>query len=87
MEPKYFQGTKVRIKTIDFIGRVLDPKIRQYENMVGEIIESTNIVAFIEEPWSNLKDSHERVTIYHYTVKINDEIILHDVLENCLERI
>ncbi len=85
MGPKYSAGNKVRIKSHNFFGKSLDPTIHMYENMVGEIIESTNIVAFIREPWANLKDSGERITIYHYTVKINDQTILHDVLEECPE--
>lgn len=87
MKPKYSAGNKVRIKSQDFLGRILDPNIHLYENMSGEIIESTNIVAFIGEPWANLKESGERFTIYHYSVRINDQVTLHDVLEDCLEKI
>jgi hypothetical protein len=87
MKPKYLAGSKVRIKSHDFLGRILDPNIHLYENMSGEIIESINIVGFIREPWAKLKDRDERVTIYHYTVKINDQVTLHDVLEDCLEKI
>lgn len=85
MRAKYSAGNRVRIKSPDFPERILDPKILQYENMIGEIIDSTNIVAFIGEPSWKLKDSGERITIYHYTVRINDQITLHDVLEDCLE--
>jgi hypothetical protein len=87
MKPKYSKGSKVRIKSHDILGRVMDPKIHLYENMAGEIIESISIVGFIREPWSNLQDPDERITIYHYTVRIDDHVTLHDVLEDCLEMI
>ncbi len=85
MKPKYEKGVKVRIRASDFMGRILDPRIRQYENMSGEIIESTSIVAFVGGLRSNTQSSSERVTVYQYTVKIDDQIILHDILEDCLE--
>jgi hypothetical protein len=85
MGPKYIAGNKVRIKSQDLIGRVLDANISQYENMTGEIIESTNIVAFIVEPWAKPGGTGERVTVYYYTVKIDEETTLNDVLEDCLE--
>ena len=87
MAPKYSIGSKVRIKSHDLLGRSLDPKIHLYENMSGEIIESANIVAFIREPWSNLKESSARITIYHYTIRINEQVTLYDVIEDCLEKI
>ena len=86
MNPKYSAGSKVRIKSQDLLGRNLDRNIHLYENMSGEVIESINIVGFMIEPWANLKDQDEQVTIYHYTVRINDEVTLHDVLEECLEK-
>jgi hypothetical protein len=85
MKPKYLPGNKVRIRCQDFLGRILDPEIGQYENMTGEVVGSTNIVGFIGEPWSRLSDGGERITIYHYTVKINDLTVLHDVREEYLE--
>jgi hypothetical protein len=85
MNAKYSAGNKVRIKSRDFLGRILDPKITQFENMTGEVIESTNIVAFIGSPWSTMKGPGERITVYHYTVKISEKIVLHDVLEESLE--
>jgi len=85
MKAKYSVGNKVRIKSRDFLGRTLDPRILQYENMTGEVTQLTNIVGFIGSPWPNLPESGERVTIYHYTVRINDQIVLQDILEECLE--
>ncbi len=85
MGSKFSAGNKVRINSRDFLGRPLDPKIQQYENMVGEIIEATNIVGFLGEKWLNLNENRSYITIYQYTVRINEEIILHDVLEDCLE--
>ncbi len=85
MGPKYSIGNKVRIKPRDFLDRILDPKINQYENLTGEIIEATRVVAFLNENWSRLEGSEGHVTIYHYTVKINDKITLHDIFEECLE--
>jgi hypothetical protein len=85
MRPKYAKGDKVRIKARDLPERISDPNVRRYENMTGEVIESTNIVAFMAEPLSNLYGPAGRVTIYHYSVKLSDQIILHDVLEDFLE--
>jgi hypothetical protein len=85
MKSKFSPGNKVRIKSSDILGRILDPTISMYENMTGEIIEITNIVAFIGGPWSTLKDSNQPITIYHYKVKIDDQTTLQDVLEECLE--
>jgi hypothetical protein len=83
MGARYPVGSKVKIKHEDFLGRVLDPQIGRFENMVGEVIESANIVAFVRP--INLMNSGERITVHHYTVKINEQTILHDVLEECLE--
>jgi hypothetical protein len=85
MKPKYSAGNKIRIKSHDLFGRTANSNISLYENMTGEIIEATNVVAFIAEPWANTRKSGERINIYHYTVKINDQIILHDVIEDYLE--
>lgn len=85
MRPRYSVGSKVRIRSKGPFSSILDSKIRQYENMTGEIVDSTNVVAFIGSSWANPKDSSERVTIFHYTVRINDNITLHDVFEEFLE--
>ncbi len=85
MGPKYITGAKVRIKAHNILGAILDPKIQQYENMTGEILESVNIVAFLTDPWDKIRGTGERITIYHYTVRINEQITLHDVAEDCLE--
>ncbi len=85
MWPKYSAGDKVRIKSQDFLGRIMDPEISQYENQTGEVIEAVNIVAFIREPWSNIKDSSEKITVYHYSVRTSTGAVLRDVLEDCLE--
>jgi hypothetical protein len=82
---KFSVGNKVRIKSRDFLGRPLDPKIQQYENMVGEIVEGTNIIGFLGEKRLNQNEHVDYITIYHYTVRLNEEITLHDVLEDCLE--
>ncbi len=85
MQPKYSKGDKVKIKSQDFLGRILDPKISQYENQTAEVIEAVNIVAFIRQPWSNLKDSAEQITLYHYSVRTSTGAVVHDILEDCLE--
>jgi hypothetical protein len=87
MVPKYAAGNKVRIKSRGFLGKILDPNIEPYANMEGEIIETTSVVGFVAERWSNLNAQGGRITIYEYAIKLNDEIILRDVLEECLERI
>ncbi len=85
MGPKYAKGAKVRIKTRDFLGIVLDPQIQHYENMEGEILDAVNIVAFIRDPWAQIGGTDKRISIYHYTVKINEQVTLFDVTEDCLE--
>jgi hypothetical protein len=85
MGPKYAAGAKVRIKAHDFLGIVLDPEIQHYENMMGEILNSINIVAFISDPWAKIGGTEKRISIYHYTVRISDQITLYDVTEDCLE--
>ena len=85
MEPKYAAGNKVRIKAHDFLGTILDPQIQLYENMMGEVLDSINIVAFLHDPWARIAGTDKRISIYHYTVRISNEIILQDVSEDCLE--
>lgn len=85
MGPKYTAGTKVRIKAHDFLGMVLDSKIQRFDNGVGEILDSINIVAFITDPWAKIGGTDKRISIYHYSIRIDDQIILHDVSEDCLE--
>jgi len=55
--------------------------------MVGEILESINIVAFVGEPWAPTGVSSKRITVYHYTVRIDERVTLHDVTEEFLEQI
>jgi hypothetical protein len=85
MVPKYSAGAKVRIKAHNDVGRILDPKVQIYENMTGEVVDVKDIVAFIGEPWATAREANERIVIYHYTVRIDDQIVLHDVFEDCLE--
>jgi hypothetical protein len=85
MGSKFSAGNKVRIKSSDFLGRPLDPRIQQYENMVGEIVEGIGIIGFLGEKRLNLNEHIDYITIYQYTVRLNEEITLHDVLEDCLE--
>jgi hypothetical protein len=55
--------------------------------MVGEILESINIVAFVGEPWAPTGVSSKRITVYYYTVRIDERVTLHDVTEEFLEQI
>ena len=87
MNPKYSSGSKVRIKAQDLRGRALDRNIQPYENMAGEVVESNDVVGFVMAPWANQKGREERIIIYHYTVRINDKVTLHRVLEEFLEKI
>ncbi len=82
---KFSAGNKVRIKSNGFLGRIYDPQVSPYENMTGEIMECTNIVAFIVSSGAYPNNSDEHTTIYHYTVRIDEQITLHDVLEESLE--
>jgi hypothetical protein len=85
MGPKYSKGNKVRIKSQNILGRGSDSSLKSYENMVGEILDETNIVAFLTSPWTNIAVRGEQITIYHYTVRINDQVTLFDVTEDYLE--
>lgn len=85
MVPRYSTGAKVRIKARNKVGRILDPKVQLYENMTGEVVDAKDIVAFIGEPWATARGSNERIVIYHYTIRIDDQIVLHDVVEDYLE--
>lgn len=79
------QARKVRIKAHDFLGTELDPKIRHSENMLGEILDSINIVAFLSDPWAKIAVTDRRISIYYDTMRVSDEIILYNVSEYCLE--
>jgi len=85
MVPKYTSGTKVRIKVHDFMGMLLDSR---FNNMitwqVKSLIQSTSWL-FISDPWAKIGATDKRISIYHYTIRIDDRIILHDVSEDCLE--
>lgn len=85
MGPKYSVGNRVRIKSHDISGAFIDYSIQSYENMTGEILGATSIVAFLSSPWQQISSGGGRITIYHYTVRINDEITLYDVTEDYLE--
>lgn len=85
MGPKYSPGNKVMIKTHDFLRMGLDPRIQYYENMMGEILDSVNVVAFVSDPWDKIESAGRRITIYHYTIRIDDQITLYNVSEDCLE--
>ena len=85
MGPKYAKGAKVRIKAHDFLGIVIDPEIHHYENMIGEILDSINIVGFIRDPWAKIQGTDRRIAVYHYTIRVGDQITLYDVSEECLE--
>ncbi len=85
MKAKYAAGSKVKIKPRDFISGVLNPEIRHYEEMTGEIVESICVVGFVGETRTNPNTPDEHVTVYHYTVKISEDVVLHNVLEDLLE--
>jgi hypothetical protein len=81
VEPKYRNGQRVRIKVKDQHGNVKHPKLQEYENETGKIIESewiarANIVAGGEE--LGLGD------IYLYKIQLDTGIILKKVEEDAL---
>jgi hypothetical protein len=85
MEPKFSVGTKVRIKPPDFPGRIFSPGLKYYENMTGEIVDSTNVVAFVGESTVKIDSIGKRISLYHYSVRISDEITLFGISEDYLE--
>jgi hypothetical protein len=85
MSAKYSAGNKVWIKPRELFGTVMDPGIRRYANKSGEIIESTNIVAFTASSSVVFQNSGGHITVTYYTVKISDGETLHDIPEDYLE--
>ncbi len=85
MGPKFAKGAKVRIKPQDHLGKAFDPGLKSYERMRGEILEATDVVAFVSESAAAREHTGKRVSIYRYTVRVNEEITLYDIAEDYLE--
>ena len=85
MKSKYSVGNKVRIRARNFHERIIDSGMSRYDNMVGEIVEATSVVAFIAPLQVGQMNQDQRVTIYHYTIKVSDDVTLYNVLEDFLE--
>ncbi len=84
MGPKFGVGDKVVIKADYYQGLVLDSRLRRYDSLIGEVVESVSAVAFAGDPREPRLVSDERITVYHYTVRIDDEVTLEDVFEEYL---
>ena len=83
MQPRYFDGTKVRIRTKDATGQVVYRELEEYENMAGEVIGSRAVVAYFARPVTFMPD--QRGTLYMYTVKLDEGVTLYNLAEYCLE--
>jgi hypothetical protein len=84
MGPKYGIGERVVIKAGYHRGMSADARIKEYDTMVGEVLESVSAVAFLGDPQGFGLTSEERITVYHYTIKISDDLTLHDIFEEYL---
>ena len=85
MKPKYTTGSNVRIKPQDLYGKTLNPEIKTYENMIGKIVDVSSVIAYRIESRIHLGDAIDKITTYNYSVRINDQITIRDILEDCLE--
>ena len=84
MGPKYGVGDRVVIKADYYQGLILDSRLGRYNSLTGEVVESISAVAFAGDPRGPAVTPDERITVYHYTVRINDEVTLEDVFEDYL---
>ena len=88
-QPRFSEGSRVRIKIKDTSGQVLYSEFKRYENMTGVVLSSKAIVAYILQPVAITENSYiNRVTTLHtYTVKLIEGVTLQNLYEYLLEEI
>ncbi len=85
MKAKYSKGAKVRIKSQNYYGRALDPKVLPYHNQVGEIVNVVTVTGFVlSQTWAENPEGSQR-PLYYYEVRLEDKTILENVIEDSLE--
>ena len=89
VQPRYPDGMKVRIRIKNAEGQVLYRDLERYENMTGVILNSKAIIAYFLPFVTVVERSQEDwpITLYMYTVKLEEGITLNDLIEYCLEEI
>lgn len=89
MQPKYSDGMKVRIRTKNTQGQVIYRDLERYESMTGVILSSKAIIAYSLPSMTIPERAPEDwpITLYMYTVKLEEGITLNDLIEYSLEEI
>ena len=89
MQPKYSDGTKVRIRIRDARGQIVFRDLERYENMSGKVLSSKAIVAYVLQPVTYTEQLYDSLTttLFAYTIELEEGNTLHDLSEYCLEEI
>jgi hypothetical protein len=87
MPAKYSEGTVVRFKIIDPSGQPPLQALDRYENQTGKVLSSNAIVAYMWRSIATEALDSPAMTIYTYTIELEDGITLSDVTEFQLEAI
>ena len=89
MQPRYVDGTKVRVKARDAAGRLVYRELESYEDMSGVVVSSQAVVAYFLRPITITERPQADLptTLYMYTVKLEEGITLSNLTEYCLEEI
>jgi len=84
MTPKYESGSRVRIRIAEW-SRGPYSDLWKYENETGEIVGSSQVVAFYVRPWAiDVNDIAHVLQVYRVHLDTGFEI--DQVIEDCLER-
>ena len=89
MQPRYLEGTKVRIRTSGASRQFMYRELETYENMSGVVLSSKAVVAYVFRPMTVLEQSYidPATTVHMYTVKLEEGITLYDLAEHYLEEV
>lgn len=89
MQPRYSDGTKVKIKTRDTTGQIVYRELERYENMSGVVINSKVVIGYPFGPVTILQHPYVDLAtkLYMYTVKLEEGVTPYDLSEYCLEQI
>lgn len=89
MQPRFSEGTKVRIRIRDAGGQVVYRELERYEKRAGVVLNSKAVIAYFVRPVIIMEQSDKDLpaTLYMYTVKLEEGVTLHDLTEYCLEEI
>jgi hypothetical protein len=89
VQPRFSDGTKVRIKIGIVERQFLYNDLEKYENRSGVVLNSEAVVAFFRQPTPIVEQSYSGlpITLYLYTVELEEGITIHDLTEYYLEEI